>query len=41
VEYDVQQSAKGLHAVSVTHPGGSPTSSARPAGAGASSAPRP
>jgi CspA family cold shock protein len=41
VEYDVQQSAKGLHAVSVTHPGVSPTSSARPAGAGGSFAPRP
>jgi hypothetical protein len=37
----VQQSAKGLHAVSVTHPGASPAASARPAGAGASSAPRP
>ena len=32
VEYDVQQSAKGLHAVSVTHPGAS---------VGTSSAPRP
>jgi CspA family cold shock protein len=41
VEYDVQQSAKGLHAVSVTRPGASPTSSPRPAGANASSAPRP
>ena len=41
VEYDVQQSAKGLQAVLVTHPGASPTSPARPAGAGASSAPRP
>jgi hypothetical protein len=37
----VQQSAKGLHAVSVTHPGASPTSSARPEGASASSEPRP
>lgn len=41
VEYDVQQSAKGLQAVLVTHPGASATSPARPAGAGASSAPRP
>ena len=41
VEYDVQQSAKGLQAVSVTHPGASPASSARPAGANANSAPRP
>lgn len=41
VEYEVQQSAKGLQAVSVTHPGTSSARSAWPAGAVASSAPRP
>jgi cold shock CspA family protein len=34
VEYEVQQSAKGLHAVSMTQLGASPTRSAWPAGPG-------
>jgi CspA family cold shock protein len=41
VEYEVQHSAKGLQAVSVTSLEASPTRSAQPARAGPSSAPRP
>ena len=41
VEYEVQQSAKGLSAVSVTPLEATPTRAAWPAGAGPRSAPRP
>ena len=41
VEYDVQQSAKGLQAVDVTHPGVSPVPSAASTAARTSSASRP
>lgn len=41
VEYDVQQSAKGLQAISVTNPGASSARSVWRAGAAPSSAPRP